>query len=325
MELTWQLLLDEGTQKLRKANVPEAGLDAKYLLFEAFHTDMAHFLLDRGRSLSHEASVREAVAKYRDMIEKRAARIPLQHITGSCEFMGLEFCVNEYVLIPRQDTETLVEQVLKDYEGKDPEILDMCTGSGCIGFSLGVLGKFGHITAADVSQKALRVALKNGRRLYSQNFRGKLVSVLLAEEPWRLKYTCSFCKEYGFTLVQSDLFSSFGEKEKFDVIVSNPPYIPTKVIEGLEPEVRDHDPMLALDGKEDGLYFYKRLAEECRDYLKPGGSVYFEIGHDQAGAVGQLLAQAGFAEIRVIKDAPGQDRVVRASAPFGERQEIRDV
>lgn len=325
MELTWQLLLDEGTQKLRKANVPEAGLDAKYLLFEAFHTDMAHFLLDRGRSLPHEASVREAVAKYRDMIEKRAARIPLQQITGSCEFMGLEFCVNEYVLIPRQDTETLVEQVLKDYEGKDPEILDMCTGSGCIGFSLGVLGKFGHITAADVSQKALRVALKNGRRLYSQNFRGKLVSALLAEEPWRLKYTYSFCKEYGFTLVQSDLFSSFGEKEKFDVIVSNPPYIPTKVIEGLEPEVRDHDPMLALDGKEDGLYFYKRLAEECRDYLKPGGSVYFEIGHDQAGAVGQLLAQAGFAEIRVIKDAPGQDRVVRASAPFGERQEIRDV
>lgn len=320
MELTLQLLLDEGTKKLIKAHVAEAELDARYLLLEAFRTDMAHFILDRGRSLSKEAPVLEAVAKYRDMIEKRARRIPLQQITGCCEFMGLEFFVSEHVLIPRQDTETLVEQVLKDYKGKDPAILDMCTGSGCIAFSLAILGDFEHIFAADVSKKALRVALKNGRRLYARHFGGgKAVSSRLSKEPWRVQFTCGYSKKYEFTLIQSDLFSSFEENQSFDVIVSNPPYIPTKVIEGLEPEVRDHDPMLALDGKEDGLYFYRRLAMECRSYLKPGGSVYFEIGHDQAEAVGQLLAQAGFKEIRVIKDAPGLDRVVRAAAPFGER------
>lgn len=283
MNLTLQHLLEEGTEKLLKAGVKEASLDSRHLLLKAFHTDMAHFLIDRNRELPHKDSIEEAVAQYRIMLEKRSERIPLQQITGIQEFMGLEFYVNKYVLIPRQDTETLVELVLKDYKGSKPVILDLCTGSGCIAISLAVLGGFDRVTAADISKEALKAAERNVRHLMEEN---------------------------PITLVESDLFASFGETGRFDVIVSNPPYIPTKVIEGLQPEVRDYEPILALDGREDGLYFYRRLTLESGRYLKPGGSVYFEIGYDQGEAVSGLLKTAGFDEIRVVKDAAGRDRVV---------------
>lgn len=284
MSLTLQILLEEGTEALTKAGVTEASLDAKYLLFEAFETDMTHFLLDRNQSLSEEENT-PRILNYRSMVEKRSQRIPLQQITGSREFMGMEFYVNEHVLIPRQDTETLVELVLKDYKGMKPVILDMCTGSGCIAISLAGIGGFDRVTAVDVSKEALKVAEKNAENLLGQ---GRI------------------------TFVESNLFSSLEEQKKFDVIVSNPPYIPTKIIEGLQPEVRDFEPMLALDGKEDGLYFYRRLADEGRRYINAGGAVYFEIGYDQAEAVSDLLREAGFAEIRVIKDAAGLNRVVCA-------------
>lgn len=283
MNLTLQLLLEEGTQKLLKAGVEEASLDSRYLLFEAFHTDMTHFLMDRNRRLPEGDSSLNALSEYRSMIEKRSHRIPLQQITGSREFMGLEFLVNEHVLIPRQDTETLVELVLKDYKGKKPEILDMCTGSGCIAVSLAKLGGFDCVTAADISREALKMAERNA---------GKHLG------------------EGRITLVESDLFEAFKDQKTFDVIVSNPPYIPTKIIEGLQPEVRDHEPMLALDGKEDGLYFYRKLALESRSHMSLGGAVYFEIGYDQGEAVSGLLKDAGFGEIRVVKDAAGLDRVV---------------
>ncbi|GLC83104.1 peptide chain release factor N(5)-glutamine methyltransferase [Lacrimispora brassicae] len=283
MNLTLQLLLEEGTQKLSKAGVEEASLDSRYLLFEAFHTDMTHFLMDRNRMLPEGDSSLKALSEYRSMIEKRSHRIPLQQITGSREFMGLEFLVNEHVLIPRQDTETLVELVLKDYKGKKPEILDMCTGSGCIAVSLAKLGGFDRVTAADISREALKVAERNA---------GKHLG------------------EGRITLVESDLFEAFKDQKTFDVIVSNPPYIPTKIIEGLQPEVRDHEPMLALDGKEDGLYFYRKLALESRSHMSLGGAVYFEIGYDQGESVSGLLKDAGFGEIRVVKDGAGLDRVV---------------
>lgn len=285
MNLTLQLLLEEGELKLSKAGVEEAALDSKYLLFEAFDTDMTHFLIDRYKKLSQEDFFLEAVSKYRTMIEKRSQRIPLSYITGRREFMGLEFLVNKHVLIPRQDTETLVELVLKDYKGKKPVILDMCTGSGCIAISLAKLGGFDRVTAADISREALKVTEKNARKLLG---------------------------ERKLTLIESDLFTSMGEQNKFDVIVSNPPYIPAKIIEGLQPEVRDFEPEMALDGKEDGLYFYRRLALECLPYLAPGGAVYFEIGYDQGEPVGNLLKDAGFKDIRVVKDTPGMDRVVCA-------------
>ncbi|GLB27158.1 release factor glutamine methyltransferase [Lacrimispora xylanolytica] len=285
MSLTLDLLLTEGVKVLTEAGIEEATLDARYLLFEVFHTDMTHFLLDRGRVISEDDQVLDQVKQYRLMIEKRSQRIPLQHITGSREFMGLEFYVNEHVLIPRQDTETLVELILKDYKGRKPVILDMCTGSGCIAISLSKIGGFDGVTAVDLSKEALKVAKRNA-------------DVLLG--PGRI------------TLIESDLFQAIEPKSRFDIIVSNPPYIPTEIIKELQPEVRNFEPMLALDGREDGLFFYRQLVSEGRRFLNPGGSIYFEIGYDQAESVSALLEDAGFAEIRVVKDAAGLDRVVCA-------------
>lgn len=321
MKLTLQALWNEGTERLEQSGIGEAELDAKYLLFEAFRTDMVHFLMHRNDEVKDEDSVKRAVADYRVMIEKRSERIPLQQITGSREFMGLEFSVNEHVLIPRQDTETLVEQVLKDFQGKNPEVLDLCTGSGCIGVSLGVLGGWSDVTLADISLEALSVAERNAGDLMKAKLHPiRLTSEKLEEKPWELKLSAELPDASDgrpgvqkITLVESDLFSSFsGERmRKFDVIVSNPPYIPSRVIEELEPEVRDHEPRLALDGMADGLYFYRRLAAECGGYLKPGGTVYFEIGYDQGRAVSALLREAGFREVLVYRDAPGLDRVVK--------------
>jgi release factor glutamine methyltransferase len=285
MSLTLDLLLTEGAKVLAEAGIGEATIDARYLLFEVFHTDMTHFLLDRGRVLSEDDQALDQVKQYRLMIEKRTQRIPLQHITGSREFMGLEFFVNEHVLIPRQDTEALVELILKDYKGRKPVILDMCTGSGCIAISLSNIGGFEDVTAVDLSKEALKVAKRNA-------------DVLLG--PGRI------------TLIESDLFQAIEPESRFDIIVSNPPYIPTEIIKELQPEVRNFEPMLALDGREDGLFFYRQLVSEGRRFLNPGGSIYFEIGYDQAESVSALLEDAGFAEIRVVKDAAGLDRVVSA-------------
>lgn len=285
MSFTLDSLLIEGTKVLSEAGVEEASLDARYLLFEAFDTDLTHFILDRFRVISEDELVLDRMNQYRLMIEKRSQRIPLQQITGSREFMGLEFYVNEHVLIPRQDTETLVELILKDFKGGKPVVLDMCTGSGCIAISLKKLGGFDCVTGVDISKEALTVARRN---------------------------TDAILGAGGITLIESNLFGALGAEQKFDVIVSNPPYIPTEIIKGLQPEVRDFEPMLALDGKEDGLFFYRQLVSDGRRFLNPGGSVYFEIGYDQAEAVSGLLIEAGFAEIRVVKDAAGLDRVVCA-------------
>ena len=285
MSFTLDSLLIEGTKVLSEAGVEEASLDARYLLFEAFDTDLTHFILDRFSEIYEDELVLDRMNQYRLMIEKRSQRIPLQQITGSREFMGLEFYVNEHVLIPRQDTETLVELILKDFKSGKPVVLDMCTGSGCIAISLKKLGGFDCVTGVDISKEALIVARKNSD------------AILVAG---------------GITLIESNLFGALSAEQKFDVIVSNPPYIPTEIIKGLQPEVRDFEPMLALDGKEDGLFFYRQLVSDGRRFLNPGGSVYFEIGYDQAEAVSGLLIEAGFAEIRVVKDAAGLDRVVCA-------------
>lgn len=285
MSLTLNLLLTEGVKLLTEAGIEEASLDARYLLFEAFDTDMTHFLLDRDRIISENDQVLDQVNQYRIMIKKRTQRIPLQQITKSWEFMGLKFYVNEHVLIPRQDTETLVELILKDYQGRKPVVLDMCTGSGCIAVCLSKIGGFDDVTGADISKEALKVAKRNA-------------DVLLG--PGRI------------TLIESDLFKALEPEKRFDIIVSNPPYIPTEMIKELQPEVRDFEPMLALDGKEDGLFFYRQLVSDGQRFLNPGGAVYFEIGYDQAEPVRALLENAGFAEVRVVKDGAGLDRVVCA-------------
>ena len=295
--MTLGQLLEEGKRCLSEAGISEAELDARYLLMDAAGISAALLLAQKGQEAE-----RSEEERYWEHIQKRAKRIPLQHILGTQEFMGLEFCVSPQVLIPRQDTETLVEQVLADLfpqkrtasDSGRLRLLDLCTGSGCIAISLGVLGNFREITGADISREALKVAEKNRRHL--------LPDCVLEE------------KKMAFSLIESDVFEGLSG-EIFDVIVSNPPYIPSGVIEGLEPEVRDHEPRIALDGDADGLKFYRKVAEESGRFLSPGGRLYLEIGYDQGETVSRLLEAAGFIEVNVIKDIPGLDRVVAAKLP----------
>ncbi|HJC47086.1 MAG TPA: peptide chain release factor N(5)-glutamine methyltransferase [Candidatus Lachnoclostridium pullistercoris] len=272
-----------GESRLADAGIREADLDAKYLLLEAFEMDLAHFLLKEQEQVpSTDGRTRE----YSDAVSARASRVPLQYLTGKQDFMGLTFCVDERVLIPRQDTETLAELVLKENREKEISLLDLCTGSGCLAVSLAVLGGYEDVDAGDISPDALEVAKENSRRLGAK-----------------------------VRFYEGDLFAALDGEKAYDVIVSNPPYIPTEVIEGLEPEVRDYEPRMALDGDEDGLAFYRRLAEESPAHLKPGGRLYLEIGWDQGEAVEELLRDNGFEKTEVVKDDAGNCRVVRGEKP----------
>ncbi len=279
--LTLKQLYKVGTVKLAEEGIEEFSLDAWYLLEYVTGVSKAMYFAEPERAVSEENADR-----YIDCIRRRAAHIPLQHITGEQEFMGYPFCVNEHVLIPRQDTEILVEEAIQVMRPK-MKILDMCTGSGCIVLSILKMCKEKYYmmdlqgVGADVSEEALKVARENSRRL-----------------------------EVPVTWIQSDLFAKIPEEEKYDVIVSNPPYIETAVIDTLQEEVRLHDPYIALDGKEDGLYFYRRIISEADRYLKPQGKLMFEIGCDQAEAVEELMKNAGYEQITVKKDLAGLDRVV---------------
>ncbi len=279
---TLQMIYREGKEQLEAAGVPDADLDAWYLLEFVTGISKARYYGNPEAGIDE----REAL-KYRDVIRQRAERIPLQHITGEQEFMGFSFQVDEHVLIPRQDTETLVEEALEVLKPK-MKILDLCTGSGCILLSLLKLGEKRGIaglkgTGADISREALKVAEENGRRL---------------EIP-----------EDRVAWVRGDLFENL--EGPFDLLVSNPPYIPSGELSGLQEEVRLHDPALALDGHEDGLYFYRRIAAEAGKYLRDGAYLMLEIGWDQGEAVSTLLEVAGYREVEVKKDLSGNDRVVR--------------
>lgn len=292
MKQTLQTLLTYGREQLKRKGSPEPELDAKYLLLEAFRTDMVHFLMNRSRELPQTPEIQEMTGRYREMIAQRGRRIPLQQILGTQEFMGLAFYVNRHVLIPRQDTETLVELVLKEHPGEGENLLDLCTGSGCIAISLAAMGNYGRVCAVDLSREALKVAEKNKDRLLSEERRSR------------------------FELLEGDLFAALSAsvfpERTFDVLVSNPPYIPTNVIETLEPEVREYEPRMALDGSRDGLAFYRRIAAEAGNYLNHGAAVYLEIGWDQGERVREILENAGFLSLRVLPDAAGKDRVVSA-------------
>ena len=332
--MTLQQLLDQGTEQLRSAGVPDAGLDARYLLLDTFGLGLASFLADRGRNVDGLPGGAEKAQAYEALIARRSGRIPLQQLLGVQEFMGLEFFVNEHVLIPRQDTETLVELVLEERKQRDLDVLDVCTGSGCIAVSLARLGGYRSVTALDVSTEALKVAEKNAAALlgeYDGDFRlvqsdmfagletketeaqpgqepGK-AEILPGQEPGKAEILPE--QAAGKAAASRDLTRP-SLTPQFDILVSNPPYIPSQVIEGLEPEVRDHEPRLALDGSPDGLKFYRILASEGKRFLRPGGAVYFEIGWDQAQAVSALLEREGFTQIRTVKDMAGMDRVVGA-------------
>lgn len=274
--MTYRELYDYGCDRLIGAGIEnnDARLDARLLLEYICHTD-------RNTLLVHGDSQRNDIEEqlYKVVIDKRASRIPLQHITGEQEFMGLTFKVNEHTLIPRQDTEILVEECLSRIcDGA--RVLDMCTGSGCILLSLMKYSNECQGVGADISAEALKVARENARNLGIKNV----------------------------NFIESDLFDKI--QGKYDMIVSNPPYIASNVIETLMPEVRDHEPMSALDGMEDGLFFYRRIVESAKDYMSNNAWLLFEIGYDQGESVSELMKKAGFNEVRIVKDYAGLDRVV---------------
>ena len=262
-----------GQESLAKAGISDAATDAWYLMEFTIHKSRAQFLLCREEEMREEE--RE---KYFRLIGQRASHIPLQQITGEQEFMGFLFQVNESVLIPRQDTEILVEEACRKIR-PGMRVLDLCTGSGCIIISLAKLCPGIAAEASDLSLEALAVAKQNGTRLGAQ-------------VKWH----------------QGDLFSEI--QGSYDVIVSNPPYIPTAQIQTLSEEVRLHEPLQALDGKEDGLYFYRKIAAQAKRYLKPEGWLLFEIGYDQAAEVEEIMRKSGYGQIQVKKDLAGLDRVV---------------
>ena len=323
---TLESLLKKGTTILKDNGLEEAGLDAWLLLEFKTGKNRAYYFAHGDEPVSDETA-----AEYLTLIDRRAGHIPVQQLTHQAFFMGYEFYVNENVLIPRQDTETLVELVLNEQKDRNCSILDMCTGSGCIAISLKKLGGYRHVEGADISEKALKVAKKNAEDILGMDRDTELVSVEncadTPEQNWQNlsdsqnKYDNFANSKLSGALDisnssetvnfrRTDMFHAFQPSEKFDVIVSNPPYIPSAVIEELEPEVRDHEPRGALDGTADGLYFYRILAEECGKHLTPGGHVYFEIGYDQGAAVKELLDIHGFKDTRVIQDLTGKDRVV---------------
>lgn len=264
---------ETGIKILTEAGIEEAKSDTLLLLDAICHVSRNDILIHGEIEVDEES-----VSVYKDALQKRCMRIPLQHITGVQNFMGLDFMVNEHVLIPRFDTEILVEEVMKElHDGFS--ILDMCTGSGCILLSLLRYSNDCIGVGADISKDALEVAKKNQDAL---------------------GLSASF--------IESNLFENISGK--FDIIVSNPPYIRTDVIPTLMEEVRVHEPVLALDGMEDGLYFYRKIIAESPEYLQKGGMLFFEIGYDQGQAVSRLLEESGFKEIKVVKDYAGLDRVV---------------
>ncbi len=327
IQMTLFQLAAEGARRLEESGSPDAGNDARQLLMAAFHLDMTHFLLDRMQPLPDSGRTWSAIRLYQEMIEQRRGRIPLQQILGVQEFMGLEFYVNRHVLIPRQDTETLVELVLKEHRAGD-SLLDLCTGSGCIAISLALKGQFTSVTATDISGEALEVAKRNAEKLL-----GAVKAEKAASEAAEPEKAASEAAEPGiigqereepekeglvFRLCQGDLFEALprtasGDTPRYDIITANPPYIPTDIIPTLEPEVRDHEPVLALDGTRDGVYYYRRIAQAAGAYLTDRGRIYVEIGHDQGTQVSAILRDQGYQHIRVIKDLAGNDRVVSAA------------
>ena len=289
--------LKRGCEVLEGAGSESPRLDAQVLLLAVLREERTVLVSHPEREL---ASQEEQL--YNQYISERALGKPVSYITGVKEFMGLEFAVNEAVLIPRPETELLVEEAVKELEAISmeaeavPRVLDLCTGSGAIAISIRHFLPQAEVTATDLSEEALQVARENAERLTAG----------------------------GIRFLQGDLFEAFSDFQSpgsglFNLIVSNPPYIPAKVIDGLMPDVKDFEPRLALDGGTDGLDIYRRLIPQAAVHLAPGGILLMEIGHDQGESVPDLCRQAGLGNVTVLKDLAGLDRVVRAERIFAEK------
>jgi len=272
-------LKNEGTRILSEAGVENAEYDALQLLLHAAELSKVQYSVGQ-----RDEAAEEEVKKYFNLIERRKMHEPLQYLIGNTGFMGYTFFCEEGVLIPRYDTEVLVDYALRKAPKDSLKVLDLCTGSGCIGISFYLerkrKGVTDAVTLADISDKALALSKKNAEELHAE---------------------VSFRK--------TDMYSGL-QGEKYDIILSNPPYIPTKVIETLSEEVKDHEPILALDGDSDGLKFYREIIQGAKEHLLDKGCIFFEIGHDQGEAVKQMLLLNGFRNVSVVKDLAGMDRVV---------------
>ncbi|MCD7981151.1 MAG: peptide chain release factor N(5)-glutamine methyltransferase [Clostridiales bacterium] len=320
--MTYREARTRAVAQLKNAGIENEIAESEFLLESACRTDLNFYLLHQNEEMPPGQA-----ESYRKLLELRCRRIPLQHLTGEQEFMGLPFFVNANVLIPRQDTELLVEEALRllrnrsestvsenenngagsgsvsgikfdtasdpggirtgydNFQKRKKRVLDLCTGSGCIAVSLKSFCPEIEVVGSDISEEALRTAQKNAER-----------------------------NDADVSFFKSDLFSELSGR--FHMIVSNPPYIPSDVILTLMPEVRDHEPPLALDGSADGLYFYRKITERANDFLLPGGTLMFEIGYDQGQAVSDLMRENHFIEVIVIRDLQGLDRVVRGRKRF---------
>ena len=335
---------------LKEAGVEEAELDLRLLLQEAFSLDTKDYLLGKreavftlyrkraeekpalssSRSAGHlvlsscvDKEPDSALNRFFTFLEKRLRRIPLSQILGRQEFFGLSFLVNENVLSPRQDTECIVERILEEEEKKEElSILDLCTGSGCIGLTLAKHLHCKSVLLLDKSDKALEVAKENYRRLFLEQESAKeewQCSVLSSGREPDSNRIREQVLNPSVHFLESDLFDalpSFMEEKgisAFDILVSNPPYIRRDVIETLDAEVALHEPVLALDGGEDGLDFYRRIAKEGKRFLYPGGRVYVEIGYDQGTSVKDIFQKEGFFDVEVFQDYEGRDRGVRGT------------
>ena len=291
--MTLENCLRQGINTLQSNNVSDADFDAFALLEYVTGVSKSDFFFKKSEKISDSCYER-----YIELIERRSKRVPLQHITNRQNFFGYDFYVDSNVLIPRQDTEVLIEKILEVIEANfnveissDISILDMCTGSGCIAITIyKELIKRGFnidATAVDLSKDALAVTEKNVENLVG-------IKAL----------------NNTFHIIESDMFSNINNNRSYDIIVSNPPYIPTRDIEKLEPEVRDYDPIMALDGDTDGLRFYRRIIEESSNYLNNNGFIAFEIGYNQGDDVKSLLEEKGYKDIHIYKDLGGLDRVI---------------
>ena len=276
---TLKSLLASVTERLRAGGIPEPESDAWILFSYVTGIDRTHYLLEQTRSATEDESSRLEAA-----VQTRLTRVPVQYITGEQAFYGLTFRVTPDVLIPRYDTEVLVDLVLSE-NPKTDRFLDLCTGSGCIAVSLMKSGQFAFGEATDISRAALNVAADNASR-----------------------------NGVTLTFSEGDLWDAVGDRT-YDVIVSNPPYIAESERPTLMPEVEQHEPGLALFAEHDGLAFYERIAREACGHLTPGGRLYVEIGATQGGQVSKLFEDCGLTEVRVTKDLAGLPRVVSAKKP----------
>ena len=275
VEYSLKELLADGTKMLTQAGIDEAELDARYILEYITGLNSAQYFIH-----SEDIIEKNKAEEFFRLIERRSKRIPLSYVIGTRDFFGLTFKVDENVLIPEQETELLVEEVIKYSEGKS--VLDMCTGSGCIAISIALFGKPSKVAASDISEKALEVARENAKSL----------------------------KAGEISFIQGDMFENV--TDKFDIIVSNPPYIETGEIDELMPEVRDYIPRLALDGDIDGLKFYRIISKEAVKKLNKNGRIFYEIGYNQSRAVASILLENGFTDVKIMKDYSGLDRIVMA-------------